>query len=51
MKGESNLLNMIIDRIGQNEVLLPINQNCDEIWERSLTGQNALQQHAHTTLS
>ena len=35
MKGESNLLNMIIDRIGQNEVLLPINQNCDEIWERS----------------
>ena len=36
VKQESDLLimSMIADRIGQQEVLLPINQNYDKIWER-----------------
>ena len=36
-KQESDLLiiNMITDRIGQHEVLLPINQNYDKIWEEN----------------
>ena len=35
VKQESDLLimSMITDRIGQQEVLLPINQNYDKIWE------------------
>ena len=28
---------MITDRIGQHEVLLPINQDYDKIWERNWT--------------
>ena len=36
-KRESDLLitSMISDRIGQQEGLLPINQNYDKIWERN----------------
>ena len=36
VKQESDLLimSMITDRIGQQEVLFPINQNYDKIWER-----------------
>ena len=30
-------MSMITDRIGQHEVLLPINQNYDKIWERNWT--------------
>ena len=37
VKQESDLLimSMITDRIGRHEVLLPINQNYDKIWERN----------------
>ena len=36
MKWEFDLLilSMITDRIRQHKVLLPMNQNCDKIWER-----------------
>ena len=36
-QSESHLLitSMITDRIGRHEVLLPINQNCNENWEKS----------------
>ena len=29
------ITSMITDKIGQHEVLLSINQNCDRIWERN----------------
>ena len=59
------IMSMISDRIGQQEGLLPINQNYDEIWERNktllirfqknqkqqFTRRNARQQRAHTTRS
>ena len=36
-KRESDLLiaRMITDRVGRHDVLLPINQNYDKIWERN----------------
>ena len=57
---------MITDRIGQHEVLLPINQDYDKIWERNWTSvvrfhikkkkvavnsRNARQQRAYMTRS
>ena len=56
---------MFSDTIGQQEGLLPINQNYDEIWEKNytlvirfqknqkqqFTGGNARQQRAHMTRS
>ena len=64
-KQESDLLttSMITDRIGQHEVLLPINQNYDEICERNwnrlyvfikkittVNSASARQQRAHVTV-
>ena len=63
-KQESDLLttSMITDRIGQHEILLPINQNYDEICERNwnrlnvfikkmtVNSANARQQRAHVTV-
>ena len=58
-------MSVISDRIGQQEGLLPINQNYDEIWERNktlvirfqknqkqqFTRRNARQPRAHMTRS
>ena len=59
------ITSLILDRIGRQEGLLPINQNYDEIWERNktlvirfqnnqkqqFTRRNARQQRAHMTRS
>ena len=51
-KRKSALLfeNMIIERIGRHEVLLPINQN-NEKFEKQLIRRNAQHQRAHMTRS
>lgn len=42
MKWESDLSVMIKNRIGQHEVLLPINQNCYNFWKKKNIEQTSL---------
>ena len=52
-KRKSALLfeNMIIERIGRHEVLLPINQNNEKFEKQQLIRRNAQHQRAHMTHS
>ena len=35
-KSDFSITNMITDRIGQQEVLLPINNNCYNFWKKQI---------------